>query len=331
MSSLVTIAIPVYRRMKYLPGVLRSVAAQDYENIDILVSDNGCNGPELRDLIDSHLDRPWRMRRNPESVSICTHFNQVLDEAQGEYFVLLSDDDEISPAFVSSLVGVLDRNDHVDVALPRLEVIDENGDVRQRRNADTPPPEIMSGDGFLETWCGSAYNFVCFVTTMARTSKVRDTGGYPELEGGTSTDNAVLLKLSLNGSVGFVEDAVFRYRVYEASTGLALSPRQLATDLKHFLEYLDRDPFLIAFSGAEPERWSRIRQQLVEMTWRTYRSRWRHMYRNRLSTSEWVKAAFEMPFIPAYYRAVVGQLMQEAVRAPRRALAGRGGSDEAVE
>jgi hypothetical protein len=52
------------------------------------------------------------------------------------------------------------------------------------------------------------------------------------------------------------------------------------------------------------------------MTWITYLNRWKLLYRNRLTTVQWVRAAFEMPFIPRYYRSV-GVELWSALKAPR--------------
>jgi hypothetical protein len=38
------------------------------------------------------------------------HWNRLIAEAAGEYFVLLADDDELSPTYVSELAGLLDRH-----------------------------------------------------------------------------------------------------------------------------------------------------------------------------------------------------------------------------
>ncbi len=50
----VTIAIPVYKRLRFLPQCLQSIAEQDYPEIELLVSDNGENGQELRELVAEH-------------------------------------------------------------------------------------------------------------------------------------------------------------------------------------------------------------------------------------------------------------------------------------
>ena len=43
---------------------------------------------------------------------------------------------------------------------------------------------------------------------------------------------------------------------------------------------------------------------LVDMAWKTYYYRWTGLYRDRLTATQWVRAAFALPFIPDYYRAV---------------------------
>lgn len=59
MSKLVTIGIPIYRRLEYLPQVLKIVEEQDYPSIELLVSDNGMNGTKYgmhsKPIIHIHL------------------------------------------------------------------------------------------------------------------------------------------------------------------------------------------------------------------------------------------------------------------------------------
>src|SRR5580692_8225700 len=106
--KLVTVAIPVYKRFDFLPKAIQCVASQDYPHIELIVSDNGQNGARVPDIVRQHYPGPFRFRQNPATVSIATHFNQLLQEATGEYYVVLCDDDEISANYVSELVGVLE-------------------------------------------------------------------------------------------------------------------------------------------------------------------------------------------------------------------------------
>lgn len=319
--GVVTVAVPLYRRFRYVPGVLDSVAAQDHPRVDLLVSDNGENGREVRELVDEHAPTGYRFRRNDRTVGIVDHFNQLVEAARGEYFVLLQDDDQIGPSFLSTLVGVLEAEPDVGAALGRVEVMDEEGRTVDR-DAGAEPPRRMTGREFVRLWCRGDRDFVCFATNVARTGEIRAAGGYPSFPKGTGVDNALLVKLVLGRRIAWEPDAVFRYRVYEESHGLSLPPAELARDLADFLDFLDRDPDLEEYAREHPEAWSEVRARLERMTWGTYRHRWKNMYRDRLSRAEWVRAAFEMPWIPDYYAAVLRHMARRFLSASKRRLLG---------
>ncbi|MGI9626944.1 MAG: glycosyltransferase family 2 protein, partial [Longimicrobiales bacterium] len=90
--------------------------------------------------------------------------------------------------------------------------------------------------------------------------------------------------------------------------------RELGKAQRQFIRYLDQHPRLRAVKSEDPQGWQRTSGQIVEMAWRTYRHRWKNMYRARLSRGEWAKAAFQMPFIPAYYKEVLPYLLKSLVR-----------------
>ena len=306
-----TIAIPVYRRLHFLPQALASVVAQGYSAIDLIVSDNGENTDEVREIVERHYPGPFRFRRNDRTVPVDAHFNQLVAEAWGDYFLVLADDDQLGDNFLHGLVSVLRDDPAVGVAIARMGVIDEKGlEVPQSKPHREPPPR-MSAVEFVRIWCGNEYDFVTFLTVMCRTEDLRRTGGYPDFpEHGTSIDDAVVLRLAVGRQVAWVGEAVFRNRVYEASHGLSLPIRELALDLKRYLRFLDRDEVLQSYARQDPVAWREIRALQREMTWRTYRYRWRHMYRQRIGFAEWARAAFWMPPIPAYYASVLPQVFR---------------------
>jgi glycosyltransferase involved in cell wall biosynthesis len=322
MNGVVTIAVPVYKRLQYLPGALQSVAGQDYPHIELIVSDNGNNGDAVEQIVRTHYDKPYRLRRTNGGIPITAHYNELVEAATGEYFVLLADDDELSPNYCTALVAALERNTQAGFALARLEVMDETGRIVPRNLRGLTLPSLMRGEDFVRAWCRDGYPFVCFTTTLARTAEMRAVGKYPEFPLGSGVDNALVLKLSLGGSVAFADNARFRYRVYENSHGLGLPIESLAADLRHFLRFLDQDPVMQDYAKNNSHEWPEIRGLLVRMTWRTYCSRWKRMYRSRMRTAAWVRSAFNMPFIGAYYRAVARVLVRSAIGSVRRRVLG---------
>lgn len=306
-SPRVTVAIPVYKRLRFLPGALASVAAQDYPELELLVSDNGENGPEVEALVREHYSRPFRFRRNETTEPVMSrHFNQMLESATGDFFVLLCDDDEIGPGFVRRLADLLDSDPEIGAALPSVQVMDEEGHPAPR--AYEPPPRVFSFLEFLRMWVAGGRGFWNFATMMARREEMLAVGGYPAIPEGD--DDAMVLKLTLGRKVGFDGDAVFRNRWYESGAGLSLSPWELAGFTRRWLRMLDEDPVLNEFGARRPQEWREARGLMIQKAWRGYRHRWKSMYRARLGTFEWIRAGFALPFIPAYY----GWLLRYLVR-----------------
>ena len=190
----------------------------------------------MDELVRQHYSREYTIRRNPHTVHISTHYNQLIDCASGEYFVLLADDDEISPTFVSKLLQRLDDHADAHVAIGRQEILDESGNVIRRSKGVLP--DVMDGFEFMQAaWKDCRYRYECFATTVARTESLRQNGGYPPFHRGTHNDDAVLVKLALQGPVVFSNECTFRWRVYPTSHGWSLPLRDLARDSSQFLGF----------------------------------------------------------------------------------------------
>src|SRR3712207_2251419 len=69
----VSVVIPVYKRLEYLPKALECVARQNHPDIELIVSDNGNNGAVLRTVIEAHYPRPFRLRQNAATVPVVEH------------------------------------------------------------------------------------------------------------------------------------------------------------------------------------------------------------------------------------------------------------------
>ena len=303
MGELVTVAIPVYRRLQYLPHVLENVAAQDYPDIELLISDNGMNGDAVRQLVDEHYPRPYRFRQNASTVGMSEHFNQLIDSASGKYFVILADDDEITPNYVSQLVASLEKPG-VSASISIQQTIDESGNLL-RSSLDTVP-ETLSGSDFIRAaWLTHEYEYESFSMFLARTEDLRACGGFPLFWKGTAHDDALLIKLSLGRFVAFNNRCAYRKRYSEESDGFVMPIADLARGLREFMAFLDTDPTIQRYAAAHRSEWKESRRSLIEVLWKTYYYRWADLYRKRLRRREWIRAAFHLPYIPDYYRAVV--------------------------
>ncbi len=107
-----------------LARALSAAAAQSYGAIEILVVDAvGTGLPEL-----PAVDRAVRVVSDGRAHERADAANIGLQNAQGDYLMLLDDDDEIAPTHVERLVDALSRSS-AGVAYSDAEAVDAKGDV----------------------------------------------------------------------------------------------------------------------------------------------------------------------------------------------------------
>ena len=303
-QKLVTIGVPIYKRLEYLPNVLKMVGSQDYPSIELLVSDNGMNGQKVQQMVRENYSRSYRVRQNRATVPISPHFNQIISEATGEYFIMLNDDDEISADYVSELVAQIERHPQATLAMAKQEIIDKDGVVLKKSEQVLPP--VLSGPDFIRAiWKTYEFGFTNVESFLTKTKLLQETGGYPDFAHGNHSDDAAAIRVCINHNAVFSTKCTYRHRVHPGGHGWLASINDLADASREFLRLLDRDPTLRAFAVSDPVQWQDLREILTTMTWETYLWRWKDIYRNRLSGLQWVRAAFAFGFIPSYYKRVL--------------------------
>lgn len=266
-TPLVTIAIPTRNRRELLSEAVESALAQDYPNLDILVSDNG-SSDDTSEYIRSlqRRCRNLRFRRTPAPASIPQHFNQCVDSAEGEYFVLLSDDDRINPEFVSSLISALQKCPGASAAIPANIIVGQDGRVV----TELPRPDWRERDGIdfaIEwLWKSSPLPVANLVSIMAPTALVRRFR-YQLFPKGLNADNLLFLQLAISGKVLFDPGAVFYFRVHQTSAGRRVDPAAIGESARSFLRCLWHDPRTVDILRAHPpEKQKAVRSGVRFMT-----------------------------------------------------------------
>src|SRR5262245_48499563 len=126
MTPLVSIIIPTLDRPRYLHEAIGSALGQTYENIEVLIFDNGTLNVTLSVAEEAaQRDSRVRFRRNDRNLGMSANFNALGAAARGEFLVAIGDDDRLLPHFVSRLVAVM-RPD-VRVAFSNHYLIDSKG------------------------------------------------------------------------------------------------------------------------------------------------------------------------------------------------------------
>lgn len=147
-TPLITVIVPVYNILDCLPRCVHSITAQTYENLEILLVDDGSTDG-TGELCDRLCDEDSRIRVfHKENGGSSSARNVGLDHASGEYIGFVDSDDYIEPDMYEKLLKAIIDYETSAAQIGRDE-IDEQG--RRLPNICEPPkePEIWESRDFL--------------------------------------------------------------------------------------------------------------------------------------------------------------------------------------
>ena len=127
-NPLVSIGLPVYNGERDIPRALDCLLAQDYDNFEIIISDNASTD-RTRQICEEYAARDVRIKLNVNvtNIGIIANFERVLESANGKYFMWAAHDDLWSKSFVRCLVGELQDHSDASVAMSAIKRLHESG------------------------------------------------------------------------------------------------------------------------------------------------------------------------------------------------------------
>ncbi len=104
---LFSVVIPTLNRAHRLRCALQSVISQDFDDYEIIVSDN-CSSDNTSDVVVSFLCQHLRYVRPDSYLHMHDHWEFARKHARGDYLLFLADDDCLVKSALSSLARVLE-------------------------------------------------------------------------------------------------------------------------------------------------------------------------------------------------------------------------------
>jgi len=106
---LVSVYMPTKNRLALLKVAIESVLQQSYENIELLIVDDGSTDETCAYLADLSKSMPnLKIFRHEKSIGACAARNLAIKNARGDFITGLDDDDVFLPDRVSSLIDAYD-------------------------------------------------------------------------------------------------------------------------------------------------------------------------------------------------------------------------------
>ena len=128
MNDKISVIVPVYKVEKYLNRCVQSIAAQTYENLEIILVEDG-----TRDgcgaICDAYAAKDPRVRViHKENGGLSSARNAGMDIARGEYFGFVDSDDWIEPETYETLLNLAEKYNADLVSGSRYDVAEPTGE-----------------------------------------------------------------------------------------------------------------------------------------------------------------------------------------------------------
>jgi glycosyltransferase involved in cell wall biosynthesis len=222
---MVTVGMPLYNARRYLRSALDAIAAQEFGDFELVISDNASTD-ETEAICREYATRDKRIRyfRNDTNLGVAQNFNSVFTRGTGKYFMWAAYDDHWAPSFIRRCVEALEQNPDAVVARSWTRLFDANGDAIEGRLS------YLDGHHSLrERFIGALYHAgVLAIYGVIRRSALERTR---LLENNLHADVVLMAELALQGRFLTIPEPLSSYRtVRNWEPSFLNEPR---TDLKY--------------------------------------------------------------------------------------------------
>ena len=163
MNELISVIVPIYYVEKYLSKCVESIQRQTYQNIEIILVDDGSpdHCPGICDRFAKEDSRIKVIHKRNGGLSDAR--NAGIEVANGEYLFFMDSDDYIAPEMLERLHSRIIQ-DQSDMAICNINFVDENGEslsinTIQVENVTIEEPRFWRElYGINYTYCVVAWN-----------------------------------------------------------------------------------------------------------------------------------------------------------------------------
>lgn len=208
---LVTIGVPAYNEGAYIREALESLLKQTYQNLEIVVADNGSTDDTAKVCQEFAAKDPRIVHvRHPRNIGQNANFNHLPRVASGTYFCWASAHDLLDSNFVERCIETLEARPEAVLAYPRTVYMAQDGTIigEKKRNPfdiSAMPAPARFREVMWRVDCNVVYG-------MWRTAAMLDSNLFQLVP---APDRVFLSEMAIKGS--FVKTDTAKY--YRANRG----------------------------------------------------------------------------------------------------------------
>ena len=204
MNPPVTVLITAYNTPpKFLGEAVNSALSQDYENLEVLIVDDGSN-PRL----DMHLDYHPKLRYiYMEHKGLPHSYIRGMREAKGKYVAILDHDDTLTEGSISKRVEAITKA-NAGLVYGDINYMNGNSRVYSTRKF----PDYKTFDELVEAIIGSPLAPLKHSGVMFDRQAVVRVGNYPVLP--AHFDHELIISVAEKNGWAHLPEVVFNYRTH---------------------------------------------------------------------------------------------------------------------
>ncbi|RDC66089.1 glycosyltransferase family 2 protein [Adhaeribacter pallidiroseus] len=242
-NILFSVGIPAYKG-RYLEECINSILVQTFANFELIVI-NDYSPDSIDSIIDQYCDSRisyYKNERNVGAEHVVDNWNKCLNYANGEYFVLMGDDDKMEPDYLEEFAKLIALYPDLDVFHCRSKIINE----------DSFPIMLTQSCPEFETvyeniWQRIVFQRRQFISDFVfRTSVLKHNGGFFKLPLAWASDDISTFVACGKKGIAHINKPVFNYRESRyniTSTGNSkLKLEALNGAAKWINDFLDKEP-----------------------------------------------------------------------------------------
>lgn len=230
-GPIISVIIPSYNHEKFIKECVDSVLEQTYENLELIIIDDGSKD-KTTDILKGYNDSRMKVVFQ-ENAGAHNAINRGLSLATGEYLTILNSDDVYMKNRLELIVDYLLKNPEVSLVSSYIEIIDMNskklGIKQAWRNMEPwliehKEKSFAGTDDPVKNLIMT--NYISTTSNMVFTRKLyEDVGGMRNLRFAHDWDFA--LRAAEYGKCSVIEKPLMKYRIHATNT--------ISTNRKHML------------------------------------------------------------------------------------------------
>ncbi|HTL46597.1 MAG TPA: glycosyltransferase family A protein, partial [Verrucomicrobiae bacterium] len=228
---MISIAIPAYNRSHYIRSAIQSCLDQTHPDFEVVLGDSSPHG-KIREIAESFRSSRLRYLSYDPSTELTAKLNLLLNEARGEWMLILCDDDLLAPQYLDRMLAGIREFPQATLFRPRYRLIDSEG---QELRVDLPCQRYMSPVEFVnKVLMPEKYFFKMNITgILFRREHLLSKGGFPVLPVPWHTDRLTWTMLASQGGCVFDAEPTCSIRLHAGSV--------TSSFVKHVVNSVDSD------------------------------------------------------------------------------------------